>query len=173
MSQQLKDDKVVIGKFGRTVGVKGQIKVYGFSEDISQLKNYQPWFRKNQLGQWQTVKCTSIAQRHDCLVVTINGVESKEAAQALTNNDIAINASALPNLPTGEYYWRDLIGLLVENTDGHVFGTVTGLMETGANDVLVVEFEDKQRLIPFLMDDVIKSIDLEKKHMLVEWDEDF
>lgn len=173
MSQQLKDDKVVIAKFGRTVGVQGQIKVYGFSEDISQLKQYQPWYKKDPSGQWHVLKCRSITLRNDCLLVHVDGIDSREAAQALTNNDIAVNASVLPSLPEGEYYWRDLIGLSVENTDGHVLGHVTDLMETGANDVLVVELADEQRLIPFLMEDVIKHIDLEKKQMLVDWDEDF
>lgn len=173
MSQQLKDDKVVIAKFGRTVGVQGQIKVYGFSEDITQLKQYQPWYKKDKSGQWQALKCSSITLRNDCLLVQVEGVDSKEAAQALTNHDIAVNASVLPSLPEGEYYWRDLIGLSVINAEGHAFGLVTDLMETGSNDVLVVELADTQRLIPFLMDDVIKSIDLEKKQMLVDWDEDF
>ena len=173
MSQQLKDDKVVIAKFGRTVGVQGQIKVYGFSEENCQLKQYQPWYKKDQSGQWKVLKCRSITLRNDCLLVQVEGIDSKEAAQALTNHDIAVNASVLPSLPEGEYYWRDLIGLSVKNTDGHIFGLVTDLMATGANDVLVVELADRQRLIPFLMDDVIKLIDIEKKQMLVDWDEDF
>ncbi len=66
-----------------------------------------------------------------------------------------------------------LIGLTVENTDGDEFGTITELMQTGANDVLVIKLAEKQRLVPFLMNDVVKHIDMNKKRMLVDWDEDF
>jgi 16S rRNA processing protein RimM len=173
MSPLLKDDKVVIGKFGRTVGVKGQIRIYGFSEDVHQLEKYQPWYRKNHLDQWKIIDCKNIIQRNGCLLISMSGIETKEAAQALTNHDIAIDADVLPKLPAGEYYWRDLIGLTVANTDGHEFGTITELMQTGANDVLVIKLAEKQRLVPFLMNDVVKHIDMNKKRMLVDWDEDF
>tara|TARA_B110000908_G_scaffold36787_1_gene44166 strand:- start:62 stop:583 length:522 start_codon:yes stop_codon:yes gene_type:complete len=173
MSQQRNDDKVVMGRFGRPVGVKGQVKLFGFSNDFAQLVNYQPWYMKDANDQWQLVDCENITKRDKFLVVTVKGVESKEAAQLLTHQEIAVKTSVLPKLPAGEYYWRDLIGLNVVNATGHAFGLVTDLMETGANDVLVIELEDKKRLVPFLLDDVILAVDLNKKLITVDWDEDF
>lgn len=173
MSQLHNDDLVVMGRLGRPVGLKGQVKLYPFSKDISQLIDYQPWYMKNSQDSWQIVDCSDVTLRDKFLLVSIKGVLSKEAAQALTHNEIAVPRTALPVLPEGEYYWRDLIGLQVVNADGCPFGLVTELMETGANDVLIVKLGDKKRLIPFLLDEFILSIDITNKMITVDWDEDF
>jgi len=81
--------------------------------------------------------------------------------------------SELPALAAGEYYWADLVGLRVETTDGQFLGQVDHLLETGANDVLVVQGEDRERLIPFVMEQVIKQIDLNTGRIQVDWDPTF
>jgi 16S rRNA processing protein RimM len=173
MSQQLKDDMVVMGRLGRPIGLKGQVTLYPFSKVMSQLVDYQPWYMKNDLGVWKILECTDVIVRDKFLLLSINGIASKEAAQMLTHNEIAVPADKLPALPAGEYYWRDLIGLSVVNTTGCQFGFVTELMETGANDVLVVELKEKKRLIPYLLDQFVLSIDISNKLITVDWDEDF
>ena len=75
-------------------------------------------------------------------------------------------------MQTGEYYWMDLIGLSVETQQGDLLGTIKQIMETGANDVLVVH-GDRERLIPYIQDRVIKQIDLDNGLMTVDWDADF
>lgn len=173
MSQQHKDDMVVMGRFGRPVGLKGQIKLYTFTEDPELMINYQPWYMKNSHDKWQEIDCLSVVQRDKFLLVSLRGILSKEEAQTLTHGEIAVDKKVLPQLPQGEYYWRDLIGLQVVNVEGCQFGEVTELMETGANDVLVVEKDNHKRLIPFLLDDFILNIDIDKQTMTVDWDEDF
>ena len=79
----------------------------------------------------------------------------------------------------GEYYWRDLIGCAVVTTQGYQLGTVSELMETGSNDVLVVQanlndaFGMKERLIPFIDEQVIKHIDITARLVEVDWDPGF
>jgi 16S rRNA processing protein RimM len=77
----------------------------------------------------------------------------------------------LPELDTGEYYWADLIGFTVANVDGVTFGTIDHLFETGSNDVMVVKGE-REHLVPFIKDQVVKSIDTTSKRMLVDWPEE-
>ena len=85
----------------------------------------------------------------------------------------------MPELPEGEFYWRDLIGMKVVTTKGYDLGEVTDIMETGANDVLVVKanrndgFGKKERLIPYLFDQVIDSICKKTKQINVDWDPGF
>jgi 16S rRNA processing protein RimM len=79
----------------------------------------------------------------------------------------------LPEPDEGEYYWRDLIGLKVETEQGIALGVVDYLLETGANDVLVVKDGDKERLIPFLQGQFVKNINLESGMMIVDWDPEF
>ena len=78
----------------------------------------------------------------------------------------------MPTLQPGEYFWNDLIGLQVQNLEGEDFGRVDHLLETGANDVLVVKGE-RERLIPFVMKQVIVEIDLEQGRIRVDWDKDY
>ncbi|KAA1461413.1 ribosome maturation factor RimM, partial [Enterobacter hormaechei] len=85
----------------------------------------------------------------------------------------------LPELDTGDYYWKDLIGCQVISTAGYNLGTVNDMMETGSNDVMVVKanlkdaFGVKERLIPFLDGQVIKKVDLATKTIEVDWDPGF
>jgi len=96
----------------------------------------------------------------------------RDQAQLLMGCEIGIRRDQLPALAPGEYYWNDLIGLRVFNTEGDDFGTVQQLLETGANDVLVVQGE-QERLIPFVMKQVIVEVDLDQGRIRVDWDKDF
>jgi 16S rRNA processing protein RimM len=86
--------------------------------------------------------------------------------------DIFVSHEQLPKAASGEYYWSDLVGLHVENTEGVDFGGITGLLETGANDVIIVQGE-RERCIPFLQGQTVLSIDLNADKMIVDWDADF
>ena len=72
----------------------------------------------------------------------------------------------------GEYYWSDLIGLNVETCLGVKLGVIEDMMETGANDVVIVKGE-RDRAIPFLQGQTILSIDLAVGNMIVDWDPEF
>ena len=86
--------------------------------------------------------------------------------------EIGIRPDQLPLTASGEYYWRDLQGMKVVTANGELLGTVDHLIETGANDVLVVD-GDRERLIPFVLDKVVMSVDLDKAEIQVDWDKDF
>ena len=105
-----------------------------------------------------------VARLADCI--------DRDQAQALTGREIGIARDELPAAQPGEYYWHDLQGLSVVTLAGEPLGTVDHLLETGANDVLVVEGE-RERLIPFVMDQVIVRVDLDKGEIQVDWDKDF
>lgn len=79
--------------------------------------------------------------------------------------------NSLPKLNKNEFYWNDLIGCEIQNINGFLLGKVTGFIETGANDVFVVEGE-KQRLIPYTKK-IVKNIELKQQQIIVDWDESF
>ena len=97
----------------------------------------------------------------------------------MTNCEITVDSAQLPQLDDGDYYWKDLMGLQVVNVDGYEMGKVIDMMETGSNDVLVVKanlkdaFGVKERLIPFLDEQVIKKVDLATGVIEVDWDPGF
>ena len=107
------------------------------------------------------------------MVAKLSGIDTREAAESLNGRIIYIERSQLPALPEGEFYWQDLIGLEVLNSAGQSFGQVKSMLETGANDVVVVTPPAEQSgpdvLIPYV-DEVILEIDLEQGKMRVDWD---
>ena len=90
-------------------------------------------------------------------MASLSGIEDRNAALALGECKIGVPAGSFPPPGSGEYYWRDLVGLRVVNSDGTAFGTVERLIETGAHDVLVVKGE-RERLIPFVKQFVTRVV---------------
>lgn len=106
------------------------------------------------------------------VVAHLQDCDDRDQAQALMGHEIGIRRDQLPVTAPGEYYWSDLHGLKVITLDGEALGTVDHLIETGANDVLVVKGE-RERLIPFISEQVIISVDLDAGEIQVDWDKDF
>jgi 16S rRNA processing protein RimM len=106
------------------------------------------------------------------VVAQLDGVNDRDQAASLMGWDIFITPEQLPKAAKDEYYWSDLIGLHVETNLGIQLGVIEGLLETGANDVLIVKGE-RERVIPFLQGSTILTIDLNVGKMIVDWDPDF
>jgi len=104
-------------------------------------------------------------------VVRFEGVTDRVAASGLIGQDVAVSLAELPRPEPGEYYWAELEGLEVRTREGATLGRVDHLMETGANDVLVVRGE-RERLIPFVPG-VVLEVDRDAGVIRVEWDADF
>ena len=176
MSEQ--QEKVVVGKLGASYGIRGWLKVFSFTENAENIFDYSPWFIKVR-GEWQMFQVEDWKRHSQGYIGKLVGLDLREDAQALTNAEIAINADALPALSNDEFYWRELYGMSVFTTKGYGLGKVTDILETGSNDVLVVAanpkdaFGQKERLIPFLDEQVIKLIDRSAQRIEVDWDPGF
>lgn len=162
---------IVVGRFGKAHGVRGAVTIQSFTDPATNILQYHPWYVKTKKG-WEEIKIDSLEQRGKQLIAWVNQINDREQASALTNQDIAVARSVLPELPDGEYYWDQIIGLQVVNLNQVCLGKVTDLISTGANDVIVVEGERKY-MIPFLLEHYIQSIDLVSGKMIVDWDETF
>ena len=110
------------------------------------------------------------------IVAKLKNVDTREQAEGLIGSTIFVHRSQLPELPNGEYYWQDLIGLQVMNTEQVVLGSVTKMIETGANDVLVVQppagTDQQEVLIPY-HDEFVINVDLAAGEMRVAWNRDY
>ncbi|MDH2926277.1 ribosome maturation factor RimM [Lonepinella koalarum] len=168
----------VVGKLGSTYGIRGWLRIYSSTESAENIFAYQPWFLKIK-GQWQATALESWKHHNHELIVKLKNVNDRETAQTLTNVEIGVDLSVFPALQDGDYYWHDLIGCQVVNLQGYTMGTVSEMMETGSNDVLVVKathkdaFGKQERLIPFLYEQVVKRVDLTTKTIEVDWDAGF
>ncbi|MDM8546099.1 ribosome maturation factor RimM [Candidatus Venteria ishoeyi] len=160
-------DRLVVGSISGLYGVKGWVKIFSHTRPRENILDYSPW-----LIQSKPVVLEQGRVHGKGIVAKLSGVDDRDAASLLLQQDICIRREQLPTSAADEYYWVDLVGLKVINQQDIVLGDVSSLFETGANDVLVVK-GDKEHLIPFLPGDVILDIDLDTGIMQVDWDADF
>ena len=168
---------VVLGRLTSPHGVKGWLKVYSYTSPAQGIFDYPVWVLSMQ-GQRQSRRLLDARPQGKSLVVRLEGIDTRELAEQWAGAEVSIEKTALPELDSGEYYWHQLEGLEVETCDGVKLGRVDHLFETGANDVLVVKpsegsLDDRERLLPFLPDDVIVQVDLAGRFMIVDWDPAF
>lgn len=167
------DDKryLTIGKISGVFGVKGAVKVFSYTEPRENILKYPVWvLTKNT--EFKQVNVLGGQAQGKAIVATLANVVDRDQAAELNGWEVVIERSQLPPAAEGEYYWADLVGLSVETTEGVALGIVDHLLETGANDVLVVKGE-RERLIPFIREQTIRAIDLDKGLIVVDWDPDF
>lgn len=171
---------VNVGRITAVYGVKGWVKVHSYTEPQENLFEYHPWFLKTKHGI-KKIEIDDARPHGDAFVAHIVGVDDRDLAMQYTAADIAIERDLLPELDEGEYYWSQLEGLAVYSQfDGkrQRLGVVSKIMETGANDVLVVacdigSIDQRERLIPYVPGQFVLSIDLTAGEMQVDWDPEF
>ncbi len=164
---------ITAGEISGVFGVKGWVKVFSFTDPRENIFDYSPWILKSK-NATQVVKVVKGQRQGKGLVACLDGVTHRDEAAAFCGYEILIRKNQLPETAKDEFYWSDLIGLKVETDQGIKLGIVDHLIETGANDVLAIKDDENiERLIPFLQDQVIKKIDLNKSLIIVDWDPDF
>ena len=174
-------EMVVIGKITSVYGVKGWVKVHSYTEPMENIIGYQSCYI-DRGSRWDPIEFQTVKHHGKGFVALIDGVSDRDKAQLYCQCHIAIPLSDIPALEEGEFYWRELKGLKVfaAGPEGQelLLGTVHEMMETGANDVLVVRqskdsIDKRERLIPWLPEQVIKKVDVEAGLIRVDWDIEF
>lgn len=166
-------EPLVVGKLNGAYGIKGWVKVYSYTSPKENILNYKPWYLKLD-GQWQEIAVLNGREQGKTIVAQLEGCDDRNLAETYHGIEVAIAQSQLPKLGKGEFYWRDLIGLSVVNQAGEQLGQIKKLMETGANDVLVVKQpQGGELLIPYVPDYSVINVDLAAGEMLVDWESDY
>lgn len=171
-------DTLVVGKIGAPYGVKGWVKITTYTQEQDGIFAYTPWL----LGQVQEGKTYVVDQwrtHNKGLVAKLVGVDTRDDAESIKNLEISIKAEQLPQLADDDFYWRELVGMQVVTEQGYSLGVVKELFETGANDVMLIRanlndaFGQKERMVPYLLDQVVKQVDRQAKTIKVDWDPAF
>lgn len=176
----MNESPVIIGEITGVYGVKGWVKVFSHTEPRLNIVKYNPWLL-SQGKEWKSVQLVNGRAQGKTIVAQIEGVNDREQAHAMIGTKIAIDPSQLKTLGAKDFYWRDLEGLNVIDTHGEMLGRVSHMIETGANDVMVVKLPKdkaqgqkiKEMMIPYLMDSVVKAVDLDANQITVDWDDDY
>jgi 16S rRNA processing protein RimM len=169
-------EALVIGRINGVYGIKGWVRIHSFTEPAENLLGYRNWKIRRRSG-WEAISIDAGKRQGKGLVAHIDGVDDRSTAEALKGCEIAVPATELPVLDAEEFYWHQLEGLSVVS-QGQLLGQVDHLIETGANDVLVVapcegSLDTRERLVPWIRPDVVKTVDLEEGKMVVDWDPEF
>lgn len=159
---------VVLGHISGLFGVKGWIKVHSYTKPREAILDYSDWLIERE-GELRLNKVAE-GQRHGKTVVArLSGIDDRDEAAGFIDCVISVPRESLPETADDEHYWTDLEGLKVVHRDGTVLGKVSHLLETGANDVLVVQ-GDQELLIPYVREEVIENVDLDKGIISVNWE---
>ncbi|HXK33628.1 MAG TPA: ribosome maturation factor RimM, partial [Dehalococcoidia bacterium] len=154
---------VAVGRVMAPFGLHGEIKVQSLTDNP---ERWQPksrlWFGQRQV----TVKSSREAQGH--VFLKLVGFPDRTSVEALRHAIIQVPESELPPLPPGEHYRFQLVGLRVEDRDGHALGVVEEVLETGANDVLRVRTPAGGEMLLAALPDVIVSVDVGAGRIVVD-----
>jgi 16S rRNA processing protein RimM len=165
-----RDETVCVGHILGAQGVKGEVRVFSNTDPRENIVTYSPWLVEVD-GQIETIEVKGRLQGKN-VIAHLTGVEDRGRAIELVGSKIYISPDQLPKLDDNEFYWSDLIGMEVKSLQDEALGTIESMMETGASDVMVLR-GDKERLIPFVMEDIVREIDIVNKQMIVDWQADY
>ena len=165
------DDKpVVLGRISGLFGVKGWVKIHSYTDPREAILDYSDWLVGKE-DDWKPAELAEGKRHGKTVIARLAGIDDRDAATEHVNALVGVPRGKMPATAKGEYYWSDLEGLRVVHKDGRLLGKVAHLLETGANDVLVVR-GDREVLIPYIKDEVIEDVDLASGVIRVNWEWD-
>lgn len=171
------EDIRVLGKITTAFGIKGWVKVHSYTDPMTNLLEYPTWHIFVD-GQWKEFKVLQGKPQGKGLVASLNGINDRDLALALSQSEIGVPEAQLPELEEDEHYWFQLIGLKVVNTEDVLLGQVKELYDSGGgNEVLAIQpcegsVDKQQRLMPFV-EQYVLEVDLDAGLVQVDWDPDF
>jgi 16S rRNA processing protein RimM len=172
--------RLTLGRVAGVYGVKGWVKLQSFTRPIENLLEYgDVWIaRRDEPGDGFEAKLVEGRIHGGALVARITGpegrvIEDRDIAAGMIGREIRVDRSRLPKPGEGQYYWADLVGLSVRNAEGVALGQVESLTSNGAQDVLVVQDGETERLIPFVQGPIIRSVNLDAGEIVADWQPDY
>ncbi len=171
------DQIVTVGRIGAPYAVSGWMRLESFTDPLENILQYDPW-KIGRGRDWRDAELAGVERDAKGLRISLKGCASPEEARRYTGMFVGVPVQALPETPDGEYYWHQLHGLQVCNEAGENLGHIEKMLDTGANDVMVVQpdprsIDDRERLIPWLQERVVRRVDLGQGVVRVDWPADY
>jgi 16S rRNA processing protein RimM len=166
---------VVMARVLAPYGIHGWLKLRPYTEVATTLLDFEAWWLApaSDADDWRKVSVRVARQHGDTLVAEIVGIDNRDAASNWRGGWVGVPRSDLPAPGVGEFYWSDLLGLLVVNRTAETLGRVTKVLETGAHPVLEVKADEgRERLIPVVAA-YVDRIDPASGQILVDWPADY
>lgn len=158
-------ESILIGKIVNTHGIKGEVKVYPYTDDIDNLSKIKELFFDENLNNKHKVKSCKIQK--NMLIMKLEGINIVEEAEKLRDTNLYIVKEDISDMED-TYYVEDLIGMDVIDENEQVIGTITYVFNTGANDVYEIKSSDNKEIYIPAIKDVVKKVDVKNKKMYIE-----
>ena len=161
--------RILVGHITGIYGVKGWLKIKSYTRPAENIFSYKPWYIK-QDSDWREMNLLEGKTHGKGLIAALEQLNDRDVARGLIGSDISILRSQLPELKKGEYYWHDLIGMQVIDQENKVLGHLKQIVETGANEVMVVVGDDR-RLIPLVWEHYVQEVNHDEGIIRVDWED--
>ena len=168
---------ILVGEIIGSHGLKGWVQVFSYTRPTEKILTYSPWQLAGATGR-EEVLISSCRVAGKKILVLFEEFVTRNQADGLRSSKVYIDKSQMPELEEGDFYWNELVGMQVKSTEGIFLGNVETLIETGANDVLVVSpaegsWDDQERLIPYVDREVIVKVDQYLNQIIVDWNPNY
>lgn len=158
-------NSILIGKIVNIHGIKGEVKIYPYTDDIENLAKTKVIYLDKELKNKYDISCRI---QKNMLLVKIKGVDTPEQAESLREKEVYVPRESLKELEEDTYYIEDLLGFeIVDMNENHI-GTLKYIFNTGANDVYEVETKEHGNIYLPAIKQVIKKVDIKKSKIYVE-----
>jgi 16S rRNA processing protein RimM len=148
---------ILVGTVSKPHGLRGDLKLHRFSDSAESLMGYTTFTLVDDQGRLSDrYSVEKSRMQGKIVVVKLAGVDDRTSAENLTGKGVLVNKNDLPTLEDDEYYWYQFIGLPVTTMEDEMLGTVRSIFSNGAQDILVVEGDSGELLIP-MVDDIVKQ----------------
>lgn len=159
--------RILLGRIAGAHGVRGELRVQSFTADPAAIASYGPLADKAGAREFRLALRGRV--RGDQLIVHVDGIDDRNAADALKGTELYVERERLPpTADTDEYYEADLVGLDVVDRQGRALGTVSELVDYGAGPILVVKAVDGSELLLPFSDAMVPEIDLAAGRLVAE-----
>ena len=166
MTADKKDSLLWVGRVVKTQGIKGEVRVSFSGEGMTTFCKGKMVYLENKKGERKRLTVESSRPLRQMTILSFQEVKRVEEAEALVDCSVYVAKESLEALPTGEFYWYQLLGLRVKTESGTFLGTLEEIIPTGSNDVFVVRRDAQEVLIPAI-DEVVVQVDLQEKVMMI------
>lgn len=155
---------LVVGKLGKPHGVRGEIVMDVYTEFPERLA---PGVTVFVGSHYQAVQISKTRPHSRGMLLGFEGYQSRDEVASLRNMLVHVRTADRPELPEGDYYHHQLLGLHVIDENGAEIGRITAIIDTGANDVYVIQNESGEEVLIPGIESVVKDIDLEKNRVTI------
>lgn len=163
-------DLVLVGIFGAAHGVRGEVRLKSYTGDPLAIADYPRLTDESGKTKFKIVSARPV--KDDILVVRVDGVADRTAAEKLTNTSIYMPRADLPPADDDEFYHADLIGLRAETREGVLIGTIANVLNFGAGDILDVRPEIGENLLLPFTKKVVPIVEIANKRVIVDMPEE-